>query len=201
MTELFVKGGPLMYPLLLSSIIAFAFALERSIFFFLAGRRPGSAITIHDLLEKGETERALELAAATPGPVAAILEAGLRHAGAPKEQLEEVINLKGSAELKRLDQNLHVIELVGRIAPLLGLLGTVLGLVDAFREISSSTGGIDPSMLAGGIWEALITTVAGMTIAIPAMVAHHFLEHRVQSFAWQMKHYGTEALKHLGGGR
>ena len=109
--------------------------------------------------------------------------------------------MRGSSELKRLNQNLHVIELVGQLAPLLGLLGTVTGLVEAFRTVSETKSAIDPSMLAGGIWEALITTVAGLVIAIPAMVSHHFLEHRVQSFAWQRKHYGTEAVKHLGAGR
>jgi len=201
MIELFAKGGPVMYPLLLCSVIALAYTLERTIFFFLAGRQPGSASSIHDLLEKGETTQALELAAASPGPVAAVLEEGLQHAGKPREQLEEVINLRGSSELKRLNQNLHIIELVGRIAPLLGLLGTVTGLVKAFQTVSEAQSAIDPSMLAGGIWESLLTTVVGMTIAIPAMVAHHFLEHRVQAFAWQMKHYGTEAVKHLGNGR
>ncbi|NTW93464.1 MAG: MotA/TolQ/ExbB proton channel family protein [Chlorobiaceae bacterium] len=198
MIDLFFKGGPVMYPLLFCSIAAFAYALERTISFFLAGKKPENPAKIHDLLEKGDTAGALAVAESSPGPVAGILEEGLRHAGQSKDQLEEVISLRGSRELKRLNQNLHILELIGRIAPLLGLLGTVLGLVEAFQEVSSAKSAIDPSMLAGGIWEALITTVAGMAIAIPAMVAHHLLENKVQSFAWQMKYYGTEAIKHLG---
>jgi len=159
MFDLFVKGGPVMYPLLFSSIIALGYTLERVVAYYLAGRKAENPSVIHDLIEKNEIPQALELA------------------------------------------NLHIIELVGRIAPLLGLLGTVLGLVDAFMEVSEVKSAIDPSLLAGGIWEALLTTVAGMVIAIPAMVSHHFLEHRVQAFAWEMKHYGTEAVKHLGAGR
>lgn len=153
MTELFIKDGPLMYPLLLCSIIAFAYALERTILVFLAGRKSDTAVTIHELLEKGETDRALKLATVTPGPVAAILKKGLTHAGSSKKQLEEVISLKGASEIKRLNQNLHIIELAGRISPLPGLLGTVTGLVEAFRTVSEATSGIDPSMLAGGIRE------------------------------------------------
>jgi len=201
MFDLFIKGGWVMYPLLLSSITALGYTLERTIAYYLAGRKPENPAAIHNLVEKNDIPQALELAENSPGPVAAVLQEGLCHAGSTKEQLEEVINLRGSSELKRLNQNLHVIELVGQLAPLLGLLGTVTGLVEAFRTVSETKSAIDPSMLAGGIWEALITTVAGLVIAIPAMVSHHFLEHRVQSFAWQMKHYGTEAVKHLGAGR
>ncbi len=201
MLDLFIKGGWVMYPLLFSSMIALGYTLERTIVYYLAGRKPENPSAIHDLVEKIDIPKALELAENSPGPVAAVLEEGLRHAGSSKEQLEEVINLRGSSELKRLNQNLHIIELVGQLAPLLGLLGTVTGLVEAFQTVSEAKSAIDPSMLAGGIWEALITTVAGLVIAIPAMVSHHFLEHRVQSFAWQMKHYSTEAIKHLGVGR
>jgi len=201
MLDLFIRGGWVMYPLLFSSVIALGYTLERAIAYYLAGRKPESPSSIHNLIEKNEIPQALELAENSPGPVAAVLEKGLRYAGTSKEQLEEVINLQGSSELKRLNQNLHIIELVGRLAPLLGLLGTVTGLVEAFRTVSEAKSAIDPSMLAGGIWEALITTVAGLVIAIPAMVSHHFLEHRVQAFAWEMKHYGTEAVKHLGVGK
>jgi biopolymer transport protein ExbB len=201
MFDLFIKGGFVMYPLIFGSIIALGYTLERAIVYYLAGRKPEIPAAIHELIEKNNIPQAIELAANAPGPVAAVLKEGLLHAGTSKEQLEEVINLRGSSELKRLNQNLHVIELVGQLAPLLGLLGTVTGLVEAFQTVSEAKSAIDPSMLAGGIWEALITTVAGLIIAIPAMVSHHFLEHRVQTFAWQMKHYGTEAVKHLGAGR
>lgn len=201
MFDLFVKGGWVMYPLLLSSIAALGYTLERAIFYYLAGRKPERPAAIHHLIEKNDIPQALALAATSPGPVAAVLEEGLRYAGSSKEQLEEVISLRGSSELKRINQNLHIIELVGLLAPLLGLLGTVTGLVEAFQTVSEAKSAIDPSMLAGGIWEALITTVAGLVIAIPAVVSHHFLEHRAASFAWEMKHYGTEAVKHLGAGR
>jgi biopolymer transport protein ExbB len=122
------------------------------------------------------------------------------HSGEQKELIEEEVSLAGSKELQRLHKRLHILELIGRLAPLMGLLGTVLGMVAAFRQVAGAKGVIDPSMLAGGIWEALISTVAGLCVAIPAMILHHFFEDRVNSFAYLMKHYGVEAVKHLGCG-
>lgn len=198
MIEFFVKGGPLMYPLLLCSVLSVALGIERAYHYFRAGRKDDVPEVIHLLIEKGEYAQALALAELSPGPVASVLAEGLRHQGASRDLLDEVISLKGSSELKRLNKNLHILELIGRIAPLMGLLGTVIGMVAAFQQVASARGAIDPSLLAGGIWEALITTVAGLCVAIPAMILHHFFEDRVGSFAYDMKHYGTEATKHLG---
>ena len=198
MLEFFIKGGPLMYPLLLCSILTVAYGIERGYHYLRAGRNSEAPETIHALIEKGEFDRALALARETPGPVAAVLVEGLNHRGLERELLEEHISLRGAAELKRLNQRLHILELVGRLAPLMGLLGTVLGMVEAFRQVAAAKGSVDPSLLAGGIWEALITTVAGLCVAIPAMVLHHVFEDRVKTFAYFMKHYGTEAVKHLG---
>lgn len=198
MVEFFVKGGPLMYPLLLCSVLTVAYGIERIYHYARAGRRSEVPEAIHGLIEQGEFERAQTLARETPGPVAAVLAEGLRHRGTEAGMLEEAISLAGSREMVRLNRNLHILELIGRLSPLLGLLGTVLGMVAAFRNVAASRGAVDPSLLAGGIWEALITTVAGLCVAIPALVLHHLFEDRVRTFAYLMKHYGTEAVKHLG---
>lgn len=198
MVEFFVKGGPLMYPLLLCSVLTVAYGIERIYHYVRAGRGGEVPEEIHGLIERGEFERAQTLARETPGPVAAVLAEGLRHRGTEAGMLEEAISLAGSREMVRLNRNLHILELIGRLSPLLGLLGTVLGMVAAFRNVAASRGAVDPSLLAGGIWEALITTVAGLCVAIPALVLHHLFEDRVRTFAYLMKHYGTEAVKHLG---
>ena len=187
-----------MYPLLLGSIATVAYGIERVYHYARAAKGKEAPERIHALIERGEAEQALSIAEATPGPVAAVLAEGLRHRGAEMALMEEAISLAGGRELKRLNRNLHVLDLIGRMAPLMGLLGTVLGMMEAFRQVAASKGAVDPSLLAGGIWEALITTVAGLLVAIPAMVLHHFFEDRVKEFAYLMKHYGTEAVKHLG---
>jgi len=196
--ELFINGGPLMYPLLLSSILTVGYGIERGYHYYQAGKKSDVPEKIHNLIEQEEYETALDLAESSPGPVAAVLASGIKNRGTDSEMLAEIISLKGSREMKRLNQHLHILELIGRLAPLIGLLGTVLGMVEAFRQVASSKGAVDPSLLAGGIWEALITTVAGLFVAIPALVLHHLFEEHVRNFGFLMKHYGTEAVKHLG---
>jgi biopolymer transport protein ExbB len=194
MFELFQKGGPVMYPLLLCSVLTFAYGIERAYHFLRAQTRKETLLEILPLVEGADYGKAKAAAEKARGSVAAVLEEALRNRGKDRTFIEEAVSLKGSHELKRLNRNLHVIELSGRIAPLLGLLGTVLGMVEAFRRVSGAKGAVDPSVLAGGIWEALLTTVAGLCVAIPAIVIHHLFEDRVKATAFEMKHMATEAI-------
>src|SRR4030066_496434 len=186
MLEFFLKGGALMYPLLLCSVLTIAYGMERGYHYLRPGRGGGSVDRVRSLAGRGEFDDALALAEGTPGPVAAVLTEALRNRARDAAALEESVSLKGSIELRRLTRNLHVLELTGRMSPLLGLLGTVLGMVEAFKRVASAQGSVDPSPLAGGIWEALITTVAGLCVAIPALVLHHLFEDRVSSFAFRI---------------
>jgi len=199
MLELFYKGGLLMYPLLLGSILALTFGMERLYHFLKAGRKKEFIKDVMDFVEKGEFDNALKMSKNIPGPVAAVAVEAIMNRDKNRQEMEEAISMKGSYELKRLNQNLHILELIGRVAPLIGLLGTVLGMVEAFKKVASVKGVIEPSLLAGGIWEALITTVAGLCVAIPALVMHHFFEDRVKSIAFLMKHTGLELIILLEG--
>ena len=187
-----------MYPLLIGSVLTVAYGLERVVCYIRARLRDGFLPDLHRLIKEEKYGNALILAEKAPGPVAAIAAEALRHRGYPVTVVEEAVSLRGSQELERMNDNLHILELIGRIAPLLGLLGTVLGMVSAFRTVAASQGSIDPAVLADGIWEALITTVVGMCVAIPALIFHHFFEDRVKKTAFQMKHYGAEIVKLLG---
>ncbi len=191
-------GGPLMYPLLFASILVVTFGFERTVHYIRASRGSSAAPVIHALIEQGQLEKAMALARQSSGPVAAVLERGLLLAGKSKDELEEEMVLTGNAEMKRLSRNLHLIELISRTAPLVGLLGTVLGMVNAFQNVADSGGAADPAMLAGGIWEALLTTAAGLSVGIPAMITHHLLEEKALSISFSMKHYANEAVRHLG---
>lgn len=188
-----------MYPLLLCSVLTFAFGLERAYHFTRAATKREFLSEVLSLLRQGEYGRAAEAARTSTGPLAAVAAEALEHRGRERTAAEEAVSLTGSAELKRLSRHLHLLELIGRIAPLIGLLGTVLGMVEAFRTVSGTKGAVDASLLAGGIWEALITTVAGLCVAIPALVLHHLFEDRIKTIAFQMKHGGTEIVNLLGG--
>jgi biopolymer transport protein ExbB len=198
MIELFQKGGVLMYPLLLCSVIALAVILERAIQFIRAG---SSTCWIEDLripIQKRDFAEASALAEKRRGPAAALVREILEHSSLPRGELERRVSAAGSTELKRLSAHLHLLELIGRIAPMLGLSGTVLGLTRTFQTVARVKTFANPALLANGIWEALITTVAGLFIGIPALVFHHFFENRLTSISFEMKSKAEEIIAELG---
>ncbi|HEY7712433.1 MAG TPA: MotA/TolQ/ExbB proton channel family protein, partial [Candidatus Entotheonella sp.] len=113
-----------------------------------------------------------------------------------RDALEELALHQARHELQRLSQRLPLLNLIAGLAPLVGLLGTVVGMVKAFQQVAAIQGAVHPGMLANGIWEALLTTVAGLMVAIPAVIFHHVLDQRVKRYAFEMDHYGT-LLIHL----
>ena len=181
MLDLFYKGGPLMYPLLFGSVLMIAIIIERGYHFIRARVNRRFIDRVINIIEEGDLHRAQRIAEECRGPIAAIVEAALRYRSYTQDVVENKISLTGDQELKRLSKNLH-------------LLGTVIGMVEAFRELSSVKGLVDPSLLAGGIWEALITTVAGLFVGIPALVFFHLYTNQVKATASSMKHVGEEIM-------
>lgn len=198
MVDFFLKGGPLMYPLLICSILVLALALERVYHFMRAEGSKNFYNELIQLIKNRQFIQAEELASKMPGPLAAISISALATRKEGVKAMEEAISASGSLELKRLTDHLHILELIGRIAPLIGLLGTVMGIVEAFQSLAEIKGAVDPSILASGIWEALITTVAGLFVAIPTMIIHHFCEDKVKCWAFRMKHYANDLVHLLG---
>ena len=199
MLDLFYKGGPLMYPLLFGSVLMIAIIIERGYHFIRARVNRRFIERVINVIEEGDLHRAQRIAEEYRGPIAAIVEAALRYRSYTQDVVENKISLRGDQELKRLSKNLHLLELTGKIAPMIGLLGTVIGMVEAFRELSSVKGLVDPSLLAGGIWEALITTVAGLFVGIPALVFFHLYTNQVKATASSMKHIGEEIMSKTRG--
>jgi biopolymer transport protein ExbB len=130
----------------------------------------------------------------TPGPVAHIVKAGILKHDRPKEEIKETIQDAGQHEIPRLEKNLSVLATIAHISPLLGLLGTVLGMIAAFQRIQAESGRVNAGDLAGGIWEALITTAAGLSVAIPTYVAYNYLVSRVNALVLDMEKSATEVV-------
>ena len=191
--DFFYKGGPLMYPLLLGSVLMIAVVIERGYRFIRAGTKRRFMETVKEHVGGGRFSEAEELAASTPGPVAAVAHEALTMRRYTEDVIENAISLRGDRELSRLNRNLHLLDLIGKIAPMIGLLGTVLGMAGAFHQVASTTS-VNPTMLASGIWEALITTVAGLFVGIPALVFHHLYLNKVRAIAFSMKHFGEEIV-------
>jgi biopolymer transport protein ExbB len=200
MVDLVLKGGLLMYPLAACSLIALALIIEKTVRFWSARSDRPRTEGILRAADAREWEKAESLAKGYERPIGRLLAAALSGRHLPRTDLENRLSRLGSLELKHLGQRLHLLELVGRISPMLGLTGTVTGLTRAFQTVAALRQVSDPSLLASGIWEALITTVVGLFIGIPSIVAYHLLDNRLKSLAFEMKSAGEELVARIGEG-
>lgn len=182
--DLVKSGGPLMVPIGIASVVALAYAVERWI--GLRSRTLGLGrfgAEVVATVERDGAERGLAACRGASNPMARILGAGLARADAPFLEREKVVEDVAAREVRGLSANLRPLFLVYLVAPLLGLLGTVWGMIGAFSNIATQEGLGKPELLAEGIYQALTTTATGLAIAIPALVAHHVLKGRIERFA------------------
>lgn len=199
--QLFIAGGPVMWPILLCSIFAFAIILEK--FWHLYKIKIDTQDFLNSILEKmkrHEVKEALQICDNTKSPVAHILKAGILKYDRPRPQIIEAIEDASLYEVPKLEKNLPMLATIGHIAPLLGLLGTVTGMVRCFQIVEAKAATLHPVMpgdLAAGIWEALLTTVAGLVVAIPAYVAYNYLVNRINHFVLEMEKASTELVNFL----
>jgi len=197
MFELFNKGGFLMYPIFFSSLLAIAIFFERM--FYLKSiktstRKFGSRIS--DLIRKGNIRFAITACRKNFSPISQIILAALLKYGGSREEIKETIEDTASQELAVLEKNLPILATIGNITPLLGLLGTVFGMIKGFQVISTMGVG-NPEALAGAISEALLTTAFGLSVAIPTIIAYNYLAHRVERQIREMESTSVEILELL----
>lgn len=202
MWEIMQKGGPIMWPIFLCSVVAFAIVIERLI--RLRREQIDTKVFMEQIsksLKRNKIMEALDLCERTSGPIAAILKAGILKHDRSRNEIREAIEDASIHEVPRLERNLPVLSTVAQVAPLLGLLGTVTGLVKAFQVIeakASAMNPVNPGDLAGGIWEALLATTFGLCVAIPTYVAYNYLVSRVDGFVLDMERSATDLLNILG---
>jgi biopolymer transport protein ExbB len=193
------KGGMLMPFILMCSVIALAIFLERMIRFArLRLRGDGFVEKMVQHLRDGEDRRAYELALANQTPMGRILAQGMTAKDQDRETLETVLVHAKEEEVRDLSRYVQALATIGNIAPLLGLMGTVLGMIKAFMVIEQMGGKVNASVLAGGIWEAMLTTAVGLAVALPAMVAHSYLIHRIDRYEAQLQDGTVAFIKALG---
>lgn len=179
MVEFFQKGGPFMWPLLFSLVLGVAVVLERLWTLSRASINTKKFFAaVQEALQTGGADKAAEICANTRGPVASVFHAGLLRLDRGIDHVEKAIESSGSVEMAFLEKGLVWLATVANVAPLLGFLGTVSGMIKAFQAIAEA-GDVEPSLVAAGISEALITTAAGLTIAIPMQVMHNLFVSRV----------------------
>jgi biopolymer transport protein ExbB len=182
MLEMFQKGGPVMYFILLCSLVAAIIIIERLIFFRRIRVDEDSLIRrLKAALEKGHADEALAICESHPSPITNLMRAGIDNRREPKQVIREAILDAANLEIPRLERFLSTLGTVGNLATLLGLLGTVTGNIKSFGVIGQLGVVGDPGLLARGIAEALLTTAFGLIVAIPVIFFYNFLVTKVNN--------------------
>lgn len=188
--DFMVKGGIVMVPIALCSLVALTLAVERLVSLRRSRVIPPTFIQgLTDVLSQGSGSqaRAVEYCRACPSPMSRIFEAGVRRWDRPLEQVERLISEAGQREVTLLRKNLRGLSVIGSVAPLLGLLGTIFGMITAFQTVARSAEALGRTeLLAGGIYEAMITTAAGLIVAIPALLFYHVISARIDRLVGEM---------------
>ncbi len=197
--EIFRKGGPVMWPLLIFSVVGVIFIIERA----LALRK--AKINVNEFLAKTRkaliVNRSIQSAVKTceeyRGPVASILKAGLLKFGQPREDVEKTIENAALYEMGRLEKNLAWLASIANVAPLLGFFGTVVGMIQSFEALAEA-GLSNPGLVAAGISVALITTAAGLFVAIPTQLAYNYFMSRINKFVRDIETSSNMLLETFG---
>ncbi len=193
--DMFLKGGIVMWPILLCSIIGVAIIIDK----YMVIRRartnvPNFMIKIRGFLKKKDVSGANQLCLEEKSPIANIVRKGLRKYKYGHERVKEAIENAGRQEISKLEKGLPLLATIAGVAPMLGFLGTVTGMVSAFMILQELQGAATPSDLAGGIWEALITTVFGLIVGIAALVFYNDILGSINKLVAQMEAVSTDVV-------
>lgn len=193
--DLTLAGGPLMIPIVLSCVIAVYIFVERVLTIKRANESPEAFMSkIKELVLRGDINGAKVLCAQHDTPVARMIEKGVQRIGSPLKTIEASIENVAKLEVFKLEKNLSILATVAGAAPMMGFLGTVMGMVTAFISISQEEGSVSPKLLADGIYTAMITTVAGLIVGILAYLGYNYLVTRVSKVVNKMEYTSIDFI-------
>jgi biopolymer transport protein ExbB len=194
--EIAARGGWIMFLILLCSLTAIAISFER--FFALRKIRINArtfVLQIQNLLMRGRLDEAIKTCKQTPGPIASLTKVTLEKYDRPHDEIKEALESAARLEIYHLEKYLGALGTVAAIAPLLGFLGTVTGMIRAFMKIETLGGNVGAPVLAGGIWEALVTTAAGLVVGIVALILYNYIQGRVAQNVYEMEESSYNLLE------
>ncbi|MDR2449894.1 MAG: MotA/TolQ/ExbB proton channel family protein [Prevotellaceae bacterium] len=193
--DMAVKGGPLMIPLVLLSIIAVYIFAERWYAIRKASKiDPGFMDTLKSFIHDGKIKAARELCGKNNTPVARLLEKGLSRIGRSLSDIREAVENTGNAEVARLERGIPMLASIAGGAPMIGFLGTVVGMIQAFYNMASAGNNIDITLLSSGIYVAMVTTVAGLIVGVMAYFGYNYLTARISKVVYKMDTYTIEFM-------
>jgi biopolymer transport protein ExbB len=193
--KIFIQGGMIMWPILVCSIIGLAIIIDR--FIILRKTRinvPAFLVRIRGLIKKNDIDGAISYCLEEKSPIANIIRKGLKKFRYGHERVKESIENAGRQEIGKLEKGLMILASIAGIAPLLGFLGTVTGMISAFMTIQDLQGAASPSDLAGGIWEALVTTAFGLMVGIPALAFYNYFLSKIKKLIDDMETVANDVV-------
>lgn len=195
MYNFFIKGGPLMWPIALCSIVSMAFILERLYYFYRTSPKSKNLDDrVFTMLKAGKDSEAMSISETDNSFLGRFLFVGIKMMGHPADDRQKILRRAGSRELEDGEKHLRILSTIGNISTLLGLTGTVTGMIQTFMKIERIGGVADVAVLAGGIWEALLTTAAGLFVAIPTLTFYYYFEGVVDSRAIRLRNIASDVF-------
>jgi biopolymer transport protein ExbB len=195
--RIFRKGGPFMWPILLFAAIAMGFIIERFIFFKKAKLNPREFIEeLENNILNGNLNSITKFCEGNDTIISKIIQKGLKVKKMGYEQVEKALSVAGSIEVATLERGLNILSALGNIVPMLGFLGTVSGMISAFSNIAAADQ-VNARLVAGGIEEALLTTAAGLIVAIPTLAFYNYFVHRIDGFIADVERLSSDILEKL----
>ena len=193
--SLIIKGGPIMIPIIALSIIGLALILERIwALWKIRLDIPQFAQEIFLHMERGHYQKALERCEKVRHPIAEVFKLGILNRTLKREGLEAMMEREGEEQIQYLEKYLGALIIIIGVEPMLGFLGTIVGLIQAFMSWEQLGSNITVSALASGIYQAMITTAGGLIVAIPYYVIYHLIVGKIKSHAQEMTYYGNELI-------
>jgi len=193
--DIVAQGGWILIPLLILSIVTIVIFVERLIKLRRAAGDPVAVMDrIRDYVRTGNIEGARAFCSTQDTPITRILQHGLDRLGRPIAEIQDAVNASGKHEAFELEKRTDLLASIAGIGPMLGFLGTVTGMIDAFQQIQNLQGNVNPSVLAGGIWEALISTAAGLVVGILAFFFYNLLIGRIRRQVNDLERTATDFI-------
>lgn len=193
--DLMVQGGWTMIPIAILSVLALFLVVERMRALNRAKGDPTRLTqTVRQYVEAGDLSGAIGFCSAQDTPASRIIQRGLERVGRPIGEIKEAVQEAGRRETYKLEKRMDLLASTAAIAPMLGFLGTVVGMIGAFQQLQRYEGLVNPALLAGGIWEALVTTAAGLAVGVAALFAYNLLVNRINRTVNDLETASTDFL-------
>lgn len=196
--QMLAEGGFVMIPITLLSLLAIYVIAERWRVLSNSGMNTQQFLnSLEDILKRGDMRAAIQYCDDMDKPFSRIMKQGIKRLGRPIQDIDDAIKVAGKREVHLLEKKMDWLATIAGVAPLLGFLGTVTGMIQAFQQIQTLEGNVNPSVLAGGIWEALITTASGLAVGIIAYGFYNYLLGRMNRMIFDFEDSSTEFIELL----